>query len=81
MPFVAPLDDDRPLRHREPTLTTAVVLLAKDQVRFVRLDFRASASQISRMNIERYVATANPRGRIFLVDEVDVQSESDPGCA
>jgi len=33
MPFVTPLDDDRPLRHRESTLTTAVVLLAKDQVR------------------------------------------------
>jgi len=33
VPFVTPLDDDRPLRHRESTLTTAVVLLAKDQVR------------------------------------------------
>lgn len=33
VPFVAPLDDDRPLRNRQSTLTTAVALLAKDQVR------------------------------------------------
>lgn len=72
VPFVAPLDDDRPLCHRESTLATAVTLLAKDQVRFIRLDFGASASQISRVNVKGHVATSKPRVRIFLVDEVDV---------
>lgn len=33
MPLVAPLDHDRPLRHRQPTLTPTVALLAKNQVR------------------------------------------------
>lgn len=33
MPLVAPLDHDRPLRHCQPTLTSTVALLAKNQVR------------------------------------------------
>ena len=37
MPFVAPLDDDRPLCHCESTLTTTVTLLTKDQVRSVNI--------------------------------------------
>lgn len=47
----------------------------------VGLDFRTSAGQISRVNVKGHVATSNPRIGIFLVDEIDVQSESNPGCA
>lgn len=33
------------------------------------------------MNVKGHVAASNPRVGIFLVDEIDVQGESDPGCA
>lgn len=78
MPLVAPLDHDRPLRHRQPTLTPTVALLAKNQVRPIWLDFRASTGQISRMHVKEHIATANPRIRGFFIYEINVQSEADP---
>lgn len=80
MPFVAPLDDDRSLRHSETTLTSTVALLAEDQVRFIGFDLGASASQIRGVHVQRYVAASNPRVWILFVYKIDVQCEAYPRC-